>query len=47
VASVVDHIVAHKGDASLFWKTSNHRSLCKNCHDKRVDEGDFGVEVVK
>lgn len=41
-ATVVDHIVAHKGDQALFWDRGNHRAMCKPCHDRRVDEGDFG-----
>jgi len=32
-ASVVDHIVAHRGDQELFWDQSNWQSLCKPCHD--------------
>lgn len=38
----MDHITAAKGDVNLFWDPTNHRALCKACHDKRVDEGDFG-----
>jgi 5-methylcytosine-specific restriction enzyme A len=41
-ATVVDHVKAHKGDKALFWAKENHRALCKPCHDKRIDEGDFG-----
>lgn len=41
-ASVVDHIKAHKGDQQLFWDPTNHRAVCKPCHDARTDEGDFG-----
>lgn len=41
-ATVVDHIVPHKGDKEVFWSVSNHRALCKAHHDARVDEGDFG-----
>ena len=41
-ATVVDHIKAARGDASLFWDAGNHRPLCKPCHDSRTDEGDFG-----
>jgi 5-methylcytosine-specific restriction protein A len=41
-ATVVDHIVAHKGDQGLFWDETNWRSSCKPCHDARTDEGDFG-----
>ena len=34
LASVVDHIVPHKGDTRLFWKESNLQSMTKHCHDK-------------
>jgi 5-methylcytosine-specific restriction protein A len=33
VATVVDHIIPHQGDQSLFWDSSNWQSLCKQCHD--------------
>lgn len=33
VATVVDHIVPHKGDMELFWDRGNWQSLCKQCHD--------------
>lgn len=32
-AEVVDHKTPHRGDESLFWDTSNHQALCKQCHD--------------
>lgn len=32
-ASVVNHIIAHNGDQTLFWARSNWQSLCKTCHD--------------
>lgn len=32
-ATVVDHIVPHRGDDGLFWDVSNHQALCKSCHD--------------
>lgn len=32
-ARIVDHIVAHKGDESLFWKETNYIPLCKSDHD--------------
>lgn len=41
-ATVVDHIRSAVSDPELFWATSNHRALCKRCHDGRTDEGDFG-----
>lgn len=33
VATVVDHVVAHRGDMKLFWDRANWQSLCKPCHD--------------
>ena len=33
IATVVDHIVPHRGDMTLFWQASNHQALCKACHD--------------
>nr|WP_258536290.1 HNH endonuclease signature motif containing protein [Comamonas kerstersii] len=40
VATVVDHIVPHRGDQSLFWRRSNWQSLCSTHHskDKQRDE---------
>ena len=35
-ATVVDHIVPHKGDQSLFWDAKNWQSLCKSCHDRKT-----------
>jgi len=32
-ATVVDHLIAHKGDSELFRKLDNHVPLCKQCHD--------------
>lgn len=33
-AEVVDHIIPHKGDQSLFWDANNWQPLCKQCHDR-------------
>ncbi len=33
-ATVVDHIVPHKGNQSLFWDSKNHQAVCKPCHDR-------------
>lgn len=41
-ATVVDHIVDHKGDQVLFWAEGNWQPSCQSCHDARVDAGDFG-----
>lgn len=32
-ATVVDHIVPHRGDERLFWDRTNWQSLCKPHHD--------------
>lgn len=35
-ATVVDHIIPHRGDQKLFWDQNNWQALCKNCHDKKT-----------
>jgi 5-methylcytosine-specific restriction enzyme A len=44
IATVVDHIIPHKGDKKLFWNESNHQALCKECHDRKTatEDGGFG-----
>ena len=32
-ATVVDHIIPHRGNAWLFWKQSNWQALCERCHN--------------
>lgn len=34
VATVVDHIVPHRGDQSLFWRRSNWQPLCATHHSR-------------
>ena len=43
-ATVVDHIVPHKGSQELFWDVSNHQSLCASCHGRKTarEDGGFG-----
>lgn len=43
-ATVVDHIVPHKGDMGLFWDSGNWQALCKACHDRKTaaEDGGFG-----
>lgn len=45
-ATVVDHIVPHKGNKALFWDESNWQALCKHCHDVKTakEDGGFGNE---
>ena len=47
VSIILDHIIPHKGDASLFWDVSNWQMLCKKCHDKKTarEDGGFGNRV--
>ena len=32
-ATVVDHIVAHKGDTDVFENNTNHLPMCTSCHN--------------
>ena len=42
-ATVVDHVVPHRGDPVLFWNEANWQGLCKPCHDaKTAREGRWG-----
>jgi 5-methylcytosine-specific restriction endonuclease McrA len=43
-ATVVDHIIPHRGDKELFWDEANWQPLCKHCHDrtKAREEGRGG-----
>ena len=39
-ATIVDHVVSHRGDKNAFW-TGALQSLCARCHDlKTKDERD-------
>jgi 5-methylcytosine-specific restriction enzyme A len=42
-ATVVDHIVAHKGNKDLFWDRSNWQAACKPCHDAKTISQDGGA----
>lgn len=46
-ATVVDHIVPHKGDDTLFWDRENWQPLCKTCHDRKTatEDGGFGRRI--
>lgn len=44
LASIVDHIRAHKGDMKLFWDSkSNWQPLCKPCHDTHKKREEMGL----
>ena len=40
-ATVVDHIVPHKGNYRLFWDESNHQALCATCHNRKTATEDM------
>lgn len=44
LATVVDHVVPHKGDETLFWDEANWQSLCGTCHNRKtvMEDGGFG-----
>lgn len=44
---MVDHIIPHKGDQSLFWDQMNWESLCARCHGLKTatEDGGFGREA--
>jgi 5-methylcytosine-specific restriction enzyme A len=42
-ATVVDHLVPHRGDQRLFWDEANWAPSCKPCHDRKTaSEGRWG-----
>lgn len=53
-ATLVDHIVPHRGDKTLFRDPENWQSLCDECHNKikKViealwDAGRIGVAMLR
>lgn len=46
-ATVVDHIIPHKGDMVAFWDSTNWAGLCRSCHSKKTasEDGGFGNNV--
>ena len=38
-ATVVDHIVPHRGNQALFWDEGNWQPLCAACHNKKTGSG--------
>ncbi|AIQ31649.1 HNH endonuclease [Paenibacillus sp. FSL P4-0081] len=47
-ATVVDHIIPHKGDDKLFWRRSNWQPLCASHHSQKTakEDGGFGNKIV-
>src|SRR5579875_1851081 len=42
LATVIDHIIPHRGNQSLFWDMNNWQPLCKSCHDRKTATEDGG-----
>ena len=42
-ATVVDHIIPHRGDQGLFWSRRNWRAMAKVCHDRKTARQDGGL----
>lgn len=38
-ATVVDHIIPHRGNKKLFWDISNWQALCETCHGRKTRSG--------
>ena len=38
-ATVVDHIMPHRGDQRLFWDEQNWQPLCQAHHNKKTGSG--------
>jgi len=34
-ATLVDHIIPHRGSKALFWAKSNWQALCFDCHARK------------
>lgn len=41
-ATVVDHIIPHRGDMNLFWNRNNWQAMAKECHDRKTAKEDGG-----
>jgi 5-methylcytosine-specific restriction endonuclease McrA len=39
-ATVVDHLIPHRGNQKLFWMRENWRPMCKPCHDRKTAQRD-------
>jgi 5-methylcytosine-specific restriction enzyme A len=45
-ATVVDHVIPHRGNRELFWDQTNWAPSCKRCHDgKTAREGRWGRQT--
>lgn len=45
-ATVVDHVIPHRGDQTLFYDPDNLQSLCSTCHSSTKQRIELGQDVV-
>lgn len=38
-ATLVDHIIPHRGDMTIFWDKTNLQGLCVQCHGRKTAAG--------
>ena len=38
-ATLVDHVIPHRGDYTLFWDMDNWQALCTPCHNFKTGKG--------
>jgi 5-methylcytosine-specific restriction protein A len=43
-ATVVDHIIPHRGNKELFWNENNWQALCEHCHNVKTWNEDKNPE---
>ena len=46
-ATVVDHVVPHKGDYERMWDQNSWQPLCKRCHDRKSANESGGWEKAR
>ena len=39
-ATVVDHVIPHRGNKELFDDETNHQGLCESCHNEKTASGE-------
>ncbi|MCR4627374.1 MAG: HNH endonuclease [Treponema sp.] len=53
-STIVDHIIPHRGDLTLFWDENNWQPMCQRCHSRKTlkennnfhpPRGDRGVKT--
>ncbi|MEM1287129.1 MAG: HNH endonuclease signature motif containing protein [Pseudomonadota bacterium] len=45
-ATVVDHVIPHKGDKRLLWDRSNWQALCASCHSSHKQRAERRTQAI-